>query len=398
MKQQTKIPENWKLKEIKEIFSVETGTTPPTKEKIYWENATINWATPADLGKLNGNIHFQESERKISKTALNDINLTLMPKNTIIVSTRAPVGYAVVIKKESTFNQGCKGLIPKKENDADPYFYCYYLINKKYELQNRAGQSTFKELSKDMFESFEVLHPPFEEQKAISKIFSEVDLELDSIERERQATERLKRGIMVRLLEGKKWKVVKLGEIVEFAKGKKPQLMIDEQKEDYLPYLSTDYLRENLGTKYVSPSEDVVLVKNGEIILLWDGSNAGEFFEGKEGVLSTTMVKFDLKTDIHQKYLLYLLKSKQFYLQGQTNGTGIPHVDRKVLMNLDISLPLIEEQKHIAEILNTLDQKLELELKRKDKLERIKKGLMNDLLAGNKRVNIEKVLKIGGGK
>ena len=104
-------------------------------------------------------------------------------------------------------------------------------------------------------------------------------------------------------------------------------------------------------------------------------------------------VKFNLKTDIHQKYLLYLLKSKQNYLQGQTNGTGIPHVDRKVLMDLDITLPPLSEQKHIAEILSTVDKKLELQKARKVKIERVKKGLMGELLTGKKRVNIERVLE-----
>jgi restriction endonuclease S subunit len=96
---------------------------------------------------LDGKITIEESERKISEIALNEVNLTLMPKQSIVLSTRAPVGYLVVITKESTFNQGCKGLIPKDINKVNPYYYCYYLSSKKYMLQNKAGQSTFKELS-----------------------------------------------------------------------------------------------------------------------------------------------------------------------------------------------------------------------------------------------------------
>ncbi len=198
---------------------------------------------------------------------------------------------------------------------------------------------------------------------------------------------------MVKLLEEKKWETIRLGEIIEFVKGKKPKIMIEEQKENYLPYLSTDFLRDSLKTKYVNSSEDIVVAKEGDIILLWDGSNAGEFFEGKNGVLSTTMVKFSIKSDIHKKYLFYLLKTKQNYLQSQTNGTGIPHVDRKVLINLDIALPPVEEQKRIAEILSTIDEKLNLQKQRKVKLERIKKGLMDELLTGKKRVNVNKVLE-----
>jgi len=197
---------------------------------------------------------------------------------------------------------------------------------------------------------------------------------------------------MKKLLEEKKWPLIKLIEIVGYIKGKKPFNMVDEEKENYLPYLSTEYLRNNGETKYVKISKDIISVNEGEIILLWDGSNAGEFFEGKKGILSSTMVKFSIKKEIDKKYLFYLLKTKERYLQGQTKGTGIPHVDKNVLINLDVSLPPLFEQKHIAEILNTIDKKLDSQKLRKEKLEKVKKGLMNELLTGKKRVNVEKVL------
>ncbi len=193
---------------------------------------------------------------------------------------------------------------------------------------------------------------------------------------------------MKKLFDGKEWEKVKLSEIIEFEKGKKPKVMFGEQKPGYSPYLSTDYLRNGNETKFVNSSEAVVMVNDGDLVLLWDGSNAGEFFEGKKGVLSTTMVKFELKTEIDKKYLFYFLKTKESFIQSQTNGTGIPHVDRKVLLNLDIVLPPLPEQKRIAEILSTLDKKLSIQSSQKKKLGRVKQGLMNDLLTGKKRVNL----------
>ncbi|MEM7819001.1 MAG: restriction endonuclease subunit S [Candidatus Aenigmatarchaeota archaeon] len=187
----------------------------------------------------------------------------------------------------------------------------------------------------------------------------------------------------------KDWKVVRLGDAIKFIKGKKPNEMTEEHG-DYLPYLSTEYLRENKPTKFVKNLKDTILVNDGDLILLWDGSNAGEFFLGKRGVLSSTMVKIQLKRkDYDRRFLFYLLKMKENYLKEQTKGTGIPHVDEAVLSNLIIPLPPLSEQQKIVEILSTVDKKLELERKRKEKLERIKKGLMNDLLTGKKRVKIK---------
>ncbi|MHC1588462.1 MAG: restriction endonuclease subunit S, partial [Methermicoccaceae archaeon] len=130
-----------------------------------------------------------------------------------------------------------------------------------------------------------------------------------------------------------------------------------------------------------------ILVGEGSIILLWDGSNAGEFFLGKRGVLSSTMVKLNFKRDIFDSlFLFYLLKSKEDFLKGQTKGTGIPHVDKNVLNSLILPLPPRPEQQKIAEILSTVDKKVELEHARKEHLERIKRGLMHELLTGKRRV------------
>ncbi|AAB98112.1 type I restriction-modification enzyme 2, S subunit [Methanocaldococcus jannaschii DSM 2661] len=107
------IPEDWEVFEIKDIFEVKTGTTPSTKKSEYWENGEINWITPLDLSRLNEKIYIGSSERKVTKIALEKCNLNLIPKGSIIISTRAPVGYVAVLTVESTFNQGCKGLFQK---------------------------------------------------------------------------------------------------------------------------------------------------------------------------------------------------------------------------------------------------------------------------------------------
>jgi len=175
----------------------------------------------------------------------------------------------------------------------------------------------------------------------------------------------------------KDWEVVKLESLFTYLKGKKPEKMIERYKENYLPYLSTEYLRENKITKFVKIPQNVVLVNDRDLILLWDGSNAGEFFLGKKGVLSSTMVKIVLKEERNNKrFLFYLLKMKEKYLKKLTKGTGIPHVDGTVLNNLVISLPPLPEQQKITEILSTIEKTDEVIAK----TERLKKGLMQELL------------------
>ncbi|PIN83331.1 restriction endonuclease subunit S, partial [Candidatus Micrarchaeota archaeon CG11_big_fil_rev_8_21_14_0_20_47_5] len=180
----------------------------------------------------------------------------------------------------------------------------------------------------------------------------------------------------------KEWEVAKFADNFEYAKGKKPNEVADERKSNFLPYLSTEYLRENILTKFADFSEGVEVVADGELILLWDGSNAGEIFYGKKGVLSSTMVKIKQKTDKFQtNFLFYLLKSKQDYLQSQTKGTGIPHVSGNVLDNLLLPLPPLSEQQKISEILSTVDSAIQKTDEILAKTERLKKGAMQKLLA-----------------
>jgi type I restriction enzyme S subunit len=192
------------LVKITEIFDVVGGTTPSTKNKLYWENPNVNWITPIDLGNLDDKMLIKESERKISKLALKEGNLHLMPKDTIIISTRAPVGYLAILEEESTFNQGCKGLSPLKGKKINPFYYAYYLLSKKYQLQNRAGQSTFKEITKEMFEKFEIPDIDISKQDKIAEILSTVDKKIELQKSRKMTLEKIKKGLMDELLTGKK--------------------------------------------------------------------------------------------------------------------------------------------------------------------------------------------------
>jgi len=187
----------------------------------------------------------------------------------------------------------------------------------------------------------------------------------------------------------KDWEAIRFGDIVNLVKGRRPREFANERAKDSLPYLSAENLRNNNVIQFVKVSGDIILVDEGDLILIWDGSNAGEFFLGKRGVLSSTMVKILLKEKLYDNiFLFYLLKTKEKYLKDQTKGTGIPHVDGTILRNLVIPLPPSEEQQKIAEILSAIDEKLETLRQEKVKLERIKQWFMEELLTGRIRVRV----------
>lgn len=423
------IPEDWRVKQIRDLFTVETGTTPSTKKAEYW-NGEINWFTPTDLSKLQSKITVKESERKITQKALKDYNLTLMPKGSILISTRAPVGYVAVLEEEGTFNQGCKGLIPKNSEQIDPLFYAYYLLTKKRTLESLSGGSTFKELSKAMLESFSVPFPPIQEQKKIAEILLTVDQAIQKTDEIITKTERLKKGLMQELLSGRvrirvedgrigfyretqfkdteigkvpeDWEVVKLenaGKIVNgFAfpvkyQGKKDGKYIfvkvsDTNLTGNEKYLTTaentidDELARKLKVR-IYPPGTIIFPKIGMVIYLRKVrilAKAGTFDNNLMGIIPNRE-----KIDPEYLYYYFLERIDLTRLAGRTTAPSIRRTD---VANVKIARPPLPEQQKIAEILLTVDKKLEIERKEKERLERIKSGLMDVLLTGKVRVRV----------
>lgn len=148
------------------------------------------------------------------------------------------------------------------------------------------------------------------------------------------------------------WKVNRMRYVISYAKGKNPKELYFDSEEGMLPYLSMDYLRETFDfTQYSYTEEFSIICKNGDIVLLWDGANAGEFIKSKDGILCSTCALIKPKK-ISSQYFWYLSKSFQVHLQNMTNGMGVPHVDSEELKNLTAIVPSIEEQKAIAEYLD----------------------------------------------
>lgn len=199
-----KLPKEWEVTKVSDIFEVITGTTPSTKVVDYWKNATINWFTPADMTDITGKAYLSESNRKITKKGVEDTTLTLMPAGSLVLSTRAPVGYVGILRSESTFNQGCKGLIPKKDKKIAPEFYYYYfsLIQKK--LQNMSSGSTFMELSKAALGRCLIVYFGYAEQQKIAEILSSFDQKLELEQKRKAKLERVKKALMNDLLTGRK--------------------------------------------------------------------------------------------------------------------------------------------------------------------------------------------------
>lgn len=174
-------------------------------------------------------------------------------------------------------------------------------------------------------------------------------------------------------------KQIKFNEIITLHKGKPPEIL-PYYGVDAKPYLTPEFLRCRSFPELAKPSSNAVFVDDGDTILLWDGSNAGECLQGRKGLLASTMAVVRHSDNFDKEYFFYSVKFWEPYLKGQTTGSGIPHIDKKVFGNLEIFLFEIENQKKIAAVLSTVDRAIAQTEALIAKQQRIKTGLMQDLL------------------
>lgn len=171
----------------------------------------------------------------------------------------------------------------------------------------------------------------------------------------------------------------RLASLILVQKGRPPK-SFETTQANTLPYLSPEYLRGLVPPTLAEPYPNSVTANAGEVILLWDGSNAGESFRAKPGILASTMAVIRPDQSFDLGYFFHALKWAEPHLKSQTNGTGIPHVDRYVLGQIAVYRPSKPHQFQIAEILDTLDAAIRGTEAVVAKLRAMKQGLLHDLL------------------
>ena len=150
----------YKLKQIAEIIN---GSTPSTSNSEYWDG-DISWITPKDMS-LQMKRYISKGERNITQKGYDSCSTTLVPKGTILLTSRAPIGYISIAQNELCTNQGFKSIICRDK--VLPLFMYYWLSTKVDFLKSISNGATFKELSKQALENVEIDLPNLQIQQHI---------------------------------------------------------------------------------------------------------------------------------------------------------------------------------------------------------------------------------------
>ena len=165
----TELPRAWRSARLAEVCEVVSGGTPKTGVAAYWDG-DIPWVTPKDLS-LDKRQVLHGGARSITREGLANSSAKLFPAGSVIVSSRAPIGYVAIAGEPMSTNQGCKIAVPPSEIDSR--FLYWYLLQAKHDMDARASGTTFKEISGKEFGRTLLRWPTLGEQRRIVEILED---------------------------------------------------------------------------------------------------------------------------------------------------------------------------------------------------------------------------------
>ena len=308
--------DKWIKVKISDLGQVVGGATPSTKKDEYY-NGDIAWITPKDLSDFKGR-YISRGERNITKAGKDSCSTQLLPKNTVLFSSRAPIGYVAIAENEMCTNQGFKSVIPNEDID---YLFLYYLLKyNKATIEAMGSGTTFKEVSGSTMRNIEVMIPESKDiQKKIAVILDSID---SKIENNQKINDNLQQQAAALFeswfvnydpwdgVQPSDWENAPLGSFVEIKRGGSPRPI-----QDFLSASGLRWLKISDVTSLSSPF--VLEIKEH---IKEEGLRKTVFLHAGELVLSNSATPgipkiLDVDTCIHDGWL-YFPKSElsKYYL------------------------------------------------------------------------------------
>ena len=379
------------------VCQIIMGQSPPS----YTYNKTQE-----GLPFLQGNMEFGEIYPSPSIYCSKPIKIA--EENDVLISVRAPVGEVNISTSRVCIGRGLAALRCKSDKTNDLFLF-YYLKHMRNKFENISAGSTFKAIKKNDLDQLGIILPPLPEQKKIAEILSTMDQAIEKVNEAIEKTQRLKKGLMQELLtEGighkefkdteigripKEWMIAELSQIGNVITGTTPSTKVKTYWGKGFPFVTpTDFSEK----KYVDQTERMVTNQGAETARIIPKDSIMVVCIASVGEVAMALTECITNQQINtivcnqgtdRDYVYYIMVFGKSRLKRWAGITTSPIIKKSLFEKFPIPLPPLLEQQKISEILSAVDGRLELLNKRKERLERIKKGLMNDLLTGKVRVN-----------
>lgn len=386
----------WVERKISDIGIVVGGATPSTKKSENYENGKIAWITPKDLSTFSGR-YIKRGERNITDVGLKSCSTQLLPKNTVLFSSRAPIGYIAIAANEVCTNQGFKSVVPNSK--TDPLFLFYLLKYNKDKIEGMGSGTTFKEISGNTMKNIVVNVPTDKKvQKKIAAILGSID---DKIEENDRINNNLEQQAQT-LFENTfckpadfATKRISLSNLMDYAGGSQPPAseFIFSPQEGYIRFVQIRDYDTDSHITYIPVSSKNKLCEEHDIMIARYGASLGRICFGINGAYNVALAKVFPKKTFYREFLRCYLSSRTFYeginnKGGRSAQSGFNQSD---INSFEIEFPLDEDiVKNFENIIAPMfEQRLQLK-KENQYLSSLRDTLLPKLMSGEIDVsNIE---------
>lgn len=395
------IPEEWEVKQLGDISNIFSGTTPSRENELFFNGGVIPWVKTTDLN--NG--YLTDTEERITEFALKSTTLKIFPKGTVLVAMYGgfnQIGRTAILGVNATINQALSALIPNNEKIAE-YFLLNWLLFKVNKWRRYAASSRKDpNITKNDVLRFPIFVPPLAEQRKIIEVLSICD---KAIEKQTQLIEKLelrKKGLMQQLLTGKRrlpgfsgeWKKCSIKDFstevsLKNKRNENWEVLSCTKYDGLVP--SLQYFGRQVFSKDVTQYKIVPQYCFAYATNHIEEGSIGYQSIYRNALISPMYTVFKTDHDMIDDIFLYkLLKSyRAIYLynvmmEGSIDRRGGLRWDN--FSTIKFLFPDIEEQSAITNVLVTCDNEIILAKQKLNSFQRQKKGLMQVLLTGKKRV------------
>lgn len=370
----------WKEYKLSDIGTIVGGATPSTKDASNYDDGEIAWLTPKDLSTFTER-YISRGERNITEKGFKSSSTQMLPANTVLFSSRAPIGYVAIAANEMCTNQGFKSIIPNSKVD---YLFLYYLLkHKKNAIEGMGSGTTFKEVSGNVMKNIEVQIPTdINIQKKIADVLDKIDSKIENNTAiNRNISEQLQSIYLDRFsseLNGT------LSDLCEYSKARVDVLDLTEES-----YFSTENMLPNkMGATTASGlpnTEKTPKCIKGDVLI----SNIRPYFKkivychGDAGC-SADVLCFTSKRRELSPYIYATLYVDKFfdYMVAGSKGTKMPRGDKQQIMQYPIHIPTRDDlDEFVAMAENILDMIHVNEVENKN-LQRLRDSLLPKLMSG----------------
>lgn len=349
---------DWPSVRLADCADIVSGATPSTSESAYWDG-DIYWATPKDLSDLEG-AYISDTPRKITRRGLESCAATILPPESVLFSSRAPIGHVAINTVPMATNQGFKSFVPDRGRLSSKFLYHWLRRNRPY-LESLGNGATFKEVSKAVVARIEIPLPPLPEQRRIAEILDKAD----ALRAKRRAAlaqlDTLTQSIFLDMFgdpatNPKGWPVVELASVATTTSGGTPNREVAEYFGGGIPWVKSGELHQGVVTRTEESlterglaESSAKLVPAGTVLVAMYGATVGAVAVlGIEAATNQAICCVTPTRELNASYFVELLRWHTPSLLAKRVGGAQPNLSQDLLRRLRLLLPPLERQQAFA--------------------------------------------------